>query len=128
MRNLRRKFIVAALTASAAIGGLALPQTASADSVQARPLQICNDTNQDIKFFLVGFNDHDDRVNSRFWTVPANKGCVTAEAGVGDQYWWKTNSSVEFHYHQDGRWNFRQLYVQKGSGMQTSWWLGNRWA
>ncbi|MFJ1812364.1 MULTISPECIES: hypothetical protein [unclassified Streptomyces] len=113
-KNLKRKLAVAALTATAALGGVAFPATASASTSNVQ-IRICNHNNAALKFYLVGYNDHGDWGGSRFWDVPAN-GCTTT-----NDYWWRTNSSVEFHYARTGTgWTWKQLYVAKAKNGSTS--------
>lgn len=113
MRSLKRKLTIAALTAASVFGGLAMPATASAATANVQ-IQICNDNASALKFFLVGYNDQGDWVNSRFWDVPAN-GCTTAS-----NYWWQNNSSVELHYvRPPADWTWHQVYVPKSKNGST---------
>ncbi|MGW2524314.1 hypothetical protein ACWC09_46625 [Streptomyces sp. NPDC001617] len=113
MGSLKRKLTIAALTATSVFGTLAMPATADAATANAQ-IRICNDNGSALKFYLVGYNDHGDWGGSRFWDVPAN-GCTTA----GD-YWWQTNSSVEFHYvRPPAGWTWHQVYVPKSKDGST---------
>ncbi|MFJ2608739.1 MULTISPECIES: hypothetical protein [unclassified Streptomyces] len=110
MRHLiGRRIATAVLAASAVFGGLAMPGTASADEVGSQ-VRICNNNDRLLTFFLVGYNQYNDWVGSRYWEVPAHA-CTTAA-----DYWWKTNSSVEFHsVRVPAAWTFRQLYIAKAN-------------
>jgi hypothetical protein len=113
MRDLRRKFTVAALAASAAFGGLATAGTAHAATANVQ-IRICNNNPASLKFYIVGYNDHGDWGGSRFWEAGPHQ-CTTAA-----DYWWRTNSSVEFHYVRTGTgWNWYQLYVPKANDGST---------
>ncbi|MEV5957858.1 hypothetical protein AB0M11_29535 [Streptomyces sp. NPDC051987] len=114
MGTLRRNLTVAALAVASAVGVLATPATASAATANVQ-IQVCNDNNAALRFYLVGYNDHGDWVGSRFWDVPARS------CGTADNYWWRTNSSVEFHYvRPPAGWSWHQVYVPK-SGDGSIW-------
>ena len=118
MRDLRRKFAIAALATGAALSGLALPTTASAESVSAVQISVCNDAGVTQVFWVKGYNQHDDWVGSPIWTVNAGT-CAT-----GWDYWWKQNSSVELH-HKPGSagWTWKQQYVPRTNDRTTTFHL-----
>ncbi|MFE1833943.1 hypothetical protein [Streptomyces sviceus] len=115
MRDARRKFAVAALTAAAVLGGLALPTTASADGVPAVQITVCNDSNSNLRFWVKGYNQFNEWDDSPVWDAYAHT-CATMW-----DYWWKKNSSVELHYQfGSGAWNWKQQYVPKTKDRTTT--------
>lgn len=115
MRDLRRKFAVAALTAGAVFGGLAFPATASADPVSAVQITVCNDSDGALQFWVKGYNQHNDWDDSPVWRANPHT-CAT-----GWNYWWKQNSSVELHYKiGNGGWTWKQQYVPRTNDQTTT--------
>lgn len=108
MLAFRRKIAVAALSAAAVLGGVAMPQTASADGVASTQFELCNDSPVQIKFWVKGYNQFNDWDDSPIWTVNSHT-CAT-----GWDYWWKQNSSVELHYKRgNAGWNWKPVYVPR---------------
>ncbi|MEU6350223.1 hypothetical protein ABZ896_12930 [Streptomyces sp. NPDC047072] len=113
MPDIRRGFGVAALTAAAVLGGLAIPATAHADEVAAVQITVCNDSDVSLQFWVKGYNQFDDWDDSPVWRANAHT-CAT-----GWNYWWKKNSSVELHYKRGSAgWTWKQEYVPK-TGAKT---------
>ncbi|WP_416968092.1 hypothetical protein [Streptomyces sp. 4F14] len=89
--NVKRKVTMAVLTGAAVLGGLAAPATASAADKFAQ-IQLCNHSNEQVKFFIVGGNQHQEWGGSRFWEAAPHT-CALAK-----DYWWKLGESVELHH------------------------------
>ena len=103
--KLGRKVTVGLLAAAATVGGVAMPATASAATKYGQ-VRVCSGSNETVKFFLVGENQHGDWAGSRFWEI-APHGCTTAS-----DYWWTLGRSVEFHHRKPStgwRWEPRVL-------------------
>lgn len=114
MRDISKKFTVAALTAGALLTGVALPTAAYAGEVPAIQISLCNDSDVTVQFWVKGYNQFDDWDDSPVWKANAHT-CAT-----GWNYWWKKNSSVELHYKRGGAgWTWKQQYVPKASGSVT---------
>ncbi|WP_329223467.1 hypothetical protein OG352_38990 [Streptomyces sp. NBC_01485] len=108
MNNLRRKVTIAALTASAVLGGLALPATASADGQPAVQIMVCNDTSARMEFWVKGYNQFGDWDDSPVWTANS------ATCATGWNFWWKKNASVELHYKiGNGAWTWKAVYIPR---------------
>ncbi|MFF4506213.1 hypothetical protein [Streptomyces sp. NPDC001401] len=115
MRDIRRKFAIAALTAGAVFGGVAFPATASTDPVSAVQITVCNDSNGTLLFWAKGYNQHDDWVDGPIWKANPHT-CAT-----GWNYWWKQNSSIELHYKiGSAAWTWTQKYIPKTGGETTT--------
>ncbi|MEU6351979.1 hypothetical protein ABZ896_21980 [Streptomyces sp. NPDC047072] len=103
--KLRRNITVAVLAGAAALAGLAMPATASAADKYGQ-VQVCSQSNEQVRFYLVGENQHGDWVGSQFWDVAPHK-CTVAK-----DYWWTLGRSVEFHHQKPStgwRWEPRVL-------------------
>ncbi|MEU6255392.1 hypothetical protein [Streptomyces sp. NPDC047043] len=115
MRDLRRKFAVAALTAGVVVGGLAVPTTAGADSVKAVQITVCNDASVEQLFWVKGYNQHGDWDDSPIWKVNGGT-CAT-----GWDYWWQQDRSVELHYKRgNAGWTWKQAYVPRTKDRTTT--------
>lgn len=104
-----------ALAAGAVLGGLAVPTTASAATVPAVQITVCNDGNVTQLFWAKGYNQYNDWDDSPVWKVNAGT-CAT-----GWNFWWKQNSSIELHYKRgDAGWTWKQQYVPRTNGSTTT--------
>ncbi|WP_060887912.1 hypothetical protein [Streptomyces caniscabiei] len=112
MGYLKMRIASAIVAGGAALGVLGSPGTASAaDSTQ---VSVCDTGNTAVTFWIGGYNQNGQWVNSREWKISPGK--CTAASG----YWWKKEDGIDVHYTRNGKdWKVWGVYVHASDQVIT---------